>query len=166
MKRHTIVSSMILSICFLILIVVSVSAEELEVLKGVKTVKAVFDVRAGKPKALDMQLKLIHDMFKDTRIRNIAGEPEFVLVFIGGSVKLISTQTERFTPEEKEIVKHIAKRISEMSKDGVNMEICLFAADVLGVDHASILPEIKHVPNGWISLIGYQAKGYSIVPAY
>jgi len=28
------------------------------------------------------------------------------------------------------------------------------------------LPEIKHVSNGWISLIGYQAKGYSLVPAY
>jgi len=37
---------------------------------------------------------------------------------------------------------------------------------VFGVDTASILPEIKHVPNGWISLIAYQAKGYSIVPVY
>jgi intracellular sulfur oxidation DsrE/DsrF family protein len=166
MKRQTIINSMLLSICFLLLIIVNVSAEEFEVLKGMKSVKAVFDVRAGKPKTADMQLNLIHQMFKDARIRKTAGKPEFVLVFIGPSVKLISTQTEGFSPEEKAIVGNIAKLISQMSKDGIKMEICLFAADTLGVDRASLLPEIKHVPNGWISLIGYQAKGYSLVPAY
>ena len=53
-----------------------------------------------------------------------------------------------------------------MSKDGVKLEICLFAAEVFGVDPASVLPEIKRVGNGWISLIGYQSKGYALVPAY
>ncbi len=27
-------------------------------------------------------------------------------------------------------------------------------------------PGIKHVPNGWVSLIGYEAMGYSLVPAH
>jgi hypothetical protein len=53
-----------------------------------------------------------------------------------------------------------------MSKAGIKMEICLAAANVLGVDPASILPEIKRVGNGRISLIGYQANGYSLVPVY
>jgi hypothetical protein len=34
------------------------------------------------------------------------------------------------------------------------------------VDPATILPEIKHEENGVISLIGYQAKGFSLVPVY
>jgi hypothetical protein len=46
------------------------------------------------------------------------------------------------------------------------LEICLVAAQVFGVDPASILPGIKHVPNGWISLIGYEVKDNSLVPAY
>ncbi len=168
MKREsiTISSSLILSICLLLLAVVNVSAEEYEVLKGMKSVRAVFDIRVGKPKSAAMQLNLIHQMFKDNRIRKVTEKPEFVLVFIGPSVKLISTQTEGFSPEEKEILGKIANTISEMAKDGIKLEICLFAANVLGVDPASILPEIKHVANGWISLIGYQAKGYSLVPAY
>jgi intracellular sulfur oxidation DsrE/DsrF family protein len=166
MKRESIISSMILSVCFLLLAVVNVSAEEYEVLKGMKSVRAVFDVRAGKPKSAATQLNLIHQMFKDNRIRKVTEKPEFVLVFIGPSVKLISTQTEGFSTEEKEILGKIANSISEMAKDGIKLEICLFAAKVFNVDPASLLPEIKHVGNGWISLIGYQAKGYSLVPAY
>ncbi len=48
-----------------------------------------------------------------------------------------------------------------MKQDGVKMEVCLYAAKVLGVDPNSILPEIDHVGNGFISIVGYQAQGYS-----
>ena len=43
------------------------------------------------------------------------------------------------------------------------MEVCLFAANVVGVDPATILPEIDRVNNGFISTIGYQAQGYAMV---
>ena len=45
-------------------------------------------------------------------------------------------------------------------------EAGLFAADLFDVEPDTILPEIKHVPNGWISLIGYQAKGHNLVAAF
>jgi hypothetical protein len=32
------------------------------------------------------------------------------------------------------------------------------------VESSTIQSEIKQVGNGWISLIGYEAKGYSLVP--
>jgi intracellular sulfur oxidation DsrE/DsrF family protein len=51
-----------------------------------------------------------------------------------------------------------------MAKDGIKLEICLFAVKVFGMESSTILPEIKQVGNGWISLIGYEAKGYSLVP--
>ncbi len=73
---------------------------------------------------------------------------------------------EGFSPEEQNNLDEIATTISEMSKDGTKLEICLFAAKVFGVDPASVLAGIKHVPNGWVSLIGYEAKGYSLVPVY
>ena len=34
------------------------------------------------------------------------------------------------------------------------------------VDASSISEDISRVPNGWISSIGYQAQGYSLVPVY
>jgi intracellular sulfur oxidation DsrE/DsrF family protein len=85
---------------------------------------------------------------------------------MGPSVKLISKNKEGFSAEEQKGLDEIATTISKMSKDGMKLEICLFAAKVFGVDSASVLPGIKHVPNGWVSLIGYEAKGYSLVPVY
>jgi intracellular sulfur oxidation DsrE/DsrF family protein len=87
-------------------------------------------------------------------------------VFIGPSVKLISKNREGFSPEDQKSLDEIANTISAMSKDGINLEICLVAAKVFNVDPASVLPEIKRVGNGWISMIGYQAQGYSLVPVY
>lgn len=50
-----------------------------------------------------------------------------------------------------------------MKKDGVNLEVCMYAVKVLGVDPATLLPEIDRVGNGFISVVGYQAKGCSLV---
>ena len=158
--------SLFLSICLLLVAVANGFAEEYEALKGLKSVKAVFDVRAGNPKSAALSLKLIHQTYQDKNITAITKQPAFAVVFIGPSVKLISKNREGFSSEEQKTLDEIAGIISQMSKEGIKLEICLFAAQVFGVDPASVLPEIKRVGNGWISLMGYQAKGYSLVPAY
>jgi len=165
-KTKTIIISLFLSICLLFVTVANVFSEEYEALKGLKSIKAVFDVRIANPKSAALHLKLIHQTYKDKAILTVTKKPVFVVVFIGPSVKLISKNREGFSPEEQTILDEIASTISEMSKDGIKLEICLVAAKVFGVDPASVLPEIKHGANGWISVIGYQAKGYSLVPAY
>jgi intracellular sulfur oxidation DsrE/DsrF family protein len=78
----------------------------------------------------------------------------------------VSTKTEGLSVEDRETVAKIAETISAMAKDGIKFEICLFAVDALGVDRVSLLPEIKQVANGWISLVGYQHSGYGLVPVY
>jgi hypothetical protein len=57
-------------------------------------------------------------------------------------------------------------RAANAKSAAILLKLIRYAYKVFGVDPASILPEIKHVPNLWISLIGYQAKGYSPVPVY
>ena len=140
------------------------SAAEYEALKGVKSAKAVFDVRIGQHQSTALHLKLIHQTYKD--LMTVYKKPEVVVVFIGPSVKLISKNREGLTPEDQKSLDEIANTVSAMSKDGIRLEICMVAAKVFNVDPASVLPEIKKVENGWISIIGYQAQGYSLVPAY
>ena len=168
MKREprAIMISLFVSTWLLFIAVSQGFGEDYEALKGLKSVKAVFDVRVANPKSAALSLKLIHDTFKDKNIMAVTKKPAFVVIFIGPSVKLISKNKEGFSPEEQKILDEIATTISEMSKDGIKLEICLFAAKVFNVDPASVLPGIKHVPNGWVSLIGYEAKGYSLIPAY
>ncbi len=167
MKKHSRALLVLLfSISFLFVAVTDATSEEYAALKGLKSVKAVFDVRAGNPKGAKLYLKLIHETFKDKNIRAVTEEPEFVVVFIGPSVKLVSKNREGFSAEENKMLDEIASTVSVMSKDGIRFEICMFAAKYFQVEAGSILPEIKQVENGWISLIGYEALGYSLVPVY
>jgi intracellular sulfur oxidation DsrE/DsrF family protein len=158
--------SLFLLICLLLVAAAQGFGEEYEALKGLKSIKAVFDVRIGNPKSVALHLKLIHDTYKDKDIMAVTKKPAFVVIFMGPSVKLISKDREGFSPEEQKVLDEIANTISEMVKDGIKLEICLFAAKVFNVDPSSILPGIMHHPSGWVSLIGYEAKGYSLVPAY
>ena len=43
------------------------------------------------------------------------------------------------------------------------MDVCMYAVKVVGVDPNSILPEIDKVGHGFISVLDYQAQGYSVV---
>lgn len=165
-KKSGLFAGLFIIVCALFLAGNTVSAVEYDSLQGLKSFKAVVDVRSGKPKSLAMQLGLLHQMYKDKSVRSLTDSPEFVLVFIGPAVKLVSTKTEGLSAEDRETVAKIAETISAMAKDGIKLEICLFAVDVLGVDRASILPEIKQVANGWISVAGYQQLGYGLVPVY
>lgn len=160
------ITSLLFSVCMLFAAAGDVSGDEYMALKGLKSAKAVFDFRIGDPNSAAAHLKLIHQTYKDEKIRAITDKPDFVIVYIGHSAKVVSKNREGYSPEEQKTLDQIAGLISEMSKDGIRMEICLFAAQSLGVDAASILPEVKHVGNGWISVIGFQANGYSLVPAY
>jgi len=141
-------------------------AEEYDGLKGLNSIKAVFDVRAAAPKSAAVQIDLILQTYRDSNIRAVTGQPEFVVVFIGPAVKLVSTDTKGFSPEEQEYIGKITRTVKEMAREGIKLEICIFASELMGVDPSTILPEIKHVTNGWISVLGYQAQGYSLVPAY
>jgi len=150
---------------FLVLSSVSHSlAEEYEAMKGVHSVNVMFDMRDGNLQTAIIHLNLIHDTYKE--LVAMKKNPVFVVVFMAGSVKLISTDHQGVKAEEQKSLREIAGIISGMSKAGIRVEVCLFAAKVFGVEPASILPEIERVGNGWISEIGYQVRGYSLVPVY
>lgn len=168
MKKHLRVRSISLffAVCVLFVAITPVSGEEYPALEGVQSIKAVFDFRVGNPEIAVSHLKLIHQTAQDKSILAVTENPDVVVVFIGPAVKLISTNREDFTSEDQKFLDEIATTISEMSEDGIRLEICLVAAQSFDVDPASILPEIMHVPNGWISLIGYQANGYSLIASY
>ena len=134
-----------------------------DALKGVKAVKAVFDFRVGDPGLAASQLQFILDMLYDPSLTSMPQKPEIAVVFIGPAVALVSTDRQRFGPEAQGQLDAIANTVASMAKAGIKMSICLHAIQGMGVDPASILPGIKKVGNGWISVIGYQMKGYALV---
>jgi len=139
------------------------SAAGTDSLSGIRTAKAVFDFRIGTGTAV-AHLNLIHNTFKE--LKEAGKSPDAVVVFIGPSVNLISSSRKGLTDDERRVLDDVARKVTEMSKDGIRFEICMVAAKVFKVDPTTILPEISQVPNGWVSLIGFQNQGYALVPAY
>ncbi len=158
------IMSVFLTLCLIIVTAENICSEEYSTLKGLKSVKAVFDFELGNPQSALLHLQVVHQTFKDKNIWIGKKKPNIVVVFIGPSVKLASTNRDGFTAEDQKILNEYASTVSAMAKDGIQFEICLIAVKVAGVEPSSILPEIKQVGNGWISLIGYEAKGYALVP--
>jgi len=166
MKRSATITVMgiVFTVCLLIITAGNTFSEEYSTLKGLKSVEAVFDFEQGDPQGALRRLNVINMTFKDKNIQAITKKLDFVVVFIGPSVKLVSKNRGGFTAENQKILDEYANTISKMAKDGIKFEICLIAAKGFGVEPSTILPEIKQVGNGWISLIGYQAGGFSLVP--
>lgn len=135
--------------------------QEYTAMEGVQSVvKTAFDFRVGDSDAALGHLDLIHAMLDDPSMVRQGEKPEIVVVFIGPSVKLVSTDGMGSGPGSRS---DIADKISTMDEAGVRFEICMTAAHAHEVSAESILPEIVQVGNGWISLIGYQHNGYSLI---
>ena len=165
MKRSTHITMIsVLIMCLLAVTAGNAFSEEYVALKGLKSVKAVFGFERGNPQNALVQLQVIHQTFKDKNIWMGNKKPEIVVVFYGPSVKLVSKNRAGFAAADQKILDEYTSTISAMAKDGIKFEICLIAVKLLGVEPSSILPEIKQVGNGWISVIGYEAQGYSLVP--
>lgn len=162
-KNTTILLNLFIAVS-LICAVPTVYGEEYDGLKDVKSAKIVFDERESNPKVAALHLNLIHKTYKD--LAEMKKDPAFVVVFMGPSVNLINKNREGFSDEDRKSLDEIARTITAMSKDGIKTEICLAAANFFNVDPESVLPEIKRVGNGWISMTVHQAQGYSLVPVY
>ena len=142
------------------------SAEEYEALKGVSSVNTIFDFRDGVPESALVHMKLIHQTYQDEAIKAVGGSREFVVVFMDSSVKLLSSSRDGFSAEHQKMLGELDQVVTAMAKDGIRLEICMFAGNFFGVAPSSLPGELIHVPNGWIASIGYQAKGYQLVPVY
>lgn len=132
-------------------------------LKGVKGVNVVFDVSLGNPKVANLVFWAVKNVYEDETVRALPTPPRVAVVFHGPAVKLISTDRKGFKAEEITELDKFAGMIRQLKKDGVKLEVCDYALKVMGVDPATVMPEVDHVGNGFISVIGYQAQGYAVV---
>jgi intracellular sulfur oxidation DsrE/DsrF family protein len=166
MKRscRTAIGSAVLAVILLAATAGTGFGEEYPALKGLKSVKAVFSFEIGNPQSALAHLQVIRQTYQDKNIRVGKKKPELVVVFYGPSVKLASLKRDAFSAADQKIVEEYAGTVSAMAKEGVKFEICLIAMRFAGVEPSTLLPEIKPVGNGWIAVIGYQARSYSLVP--
>ena len=68
-------------------------SQEFKVLEGLESINAVVDFRKDDPKEVATYLNLIHQTYKGVNM-NINENTDFVIVFTGSVVKLLSTNKD------------------------------------------------------------------------
>ncbi len=136
-----------------------------DALSDIKEGKVVWDLTVGSPSKLLLMLNVIEETYDDLTRQNV--KPDMVFAFHGPVVKLITTEYLDLPLDEEEAHEQALLQLKKLSeKPGVKMESCSIATRLLDVDNESILPYIKPVGNTFVSLIGYQKKGYALIPIY
>lgn len=147
-----------------------VFAEELNdanALKELKVGKVVWDIGMDNPTKLILYLKVIQQTYDGLVRQKVT--PDMIFAFRGGAVKLITSghNHDHAVLEQHNEKVEIATLLAELQKkDGVKMEVCGVAMALFEIQNSDILPGIKPVGNTFISLIGYHAQGYAMIPIH
>lgn len=152
----------IYTLLFLSLLLTQNVSAETESLKGLKTAKFVVDLNQGSAQLLLLRLRLIEQTITDISKNGV--KPEIV-VAVRGQASRFMTVTDVYLADEDKIYKDdIYAALQKLRSMGARLEQCSIALNLLKIDSRGMYPEINLVPNGYVSLIGYQNRGYAILP--
>ena len=131
-------------------------------LEGLKAAKVYFDVNLKDDNLLVFRMELLDKTIKQMADDGL--EVSGIIGFRGGASRFITSDDHYVLEEEINNKKKIQEWVREFSNSGLVVEQCAIAAEILDIPQEDFIPEVKVVANGYISLIGYQAQGYSVVP--
>jgi uncharacterized protein len=131
-------------------------------LNNISTAKTYFDVNMGIAKKLVTRLKLIDTTYEQLQAAGV--RPEFVVGFRGKASRFVTKGNDYVFDEDLEEKKKVHTLVKRLQERGIPMEQCLIATGFQNVAPEDILPEIELVQNGYVSMIGYQVKGFAQVP--
>lgn len=139
------------------------SADDKLALSGLNEVRIIFDLTSGDAERLSGTLAVIEETRESLLKQGVT--PQIILAFRGGATKLVQTDLNSLTAEQRKYSSEIAAAIKALgsAKGIASMEQCAIAAKNQGVPRERLLPGIKLVGNGWVSLAAYQAKGFSYI---
>ena len=162
-QSHRPALSLAVTLMLLLFAAASAVAGDYPALQGVKGLDSVFDVTIGSPRKAIVTFQAIRGVYLDESVRALANPPSTVIVFLGPGVKLVSSDHSDYGKADEQAFGKLIQMIRQFKKDGVRMEVCMHAVKALGIDPATLMPEVHPVGNGFISVLGYQAQGYSMV---
>ena len=137
--------------------------DDADALAGIDTGKVIWDVTLGNPSRLLIVMKVIEETYQD--LVNQGVTPDMVFAFRGRVLTLLSSQPIELSEDEKAAQEKLLELISSLSKKpGIKMETCSIASRLMNIDNDTFIPEVKPVGNTFVSLIGYQQKGYALIP--
>ena len=90
--------------------------------------------------------------------------PDLIVAFRGPSPLFLAADENLIPFEHLMAAERIAERIRRLAERGLRIEACHIALRGVGVGPEQLLEPVIPVANTFNSLIGYQAKGYALIP--
>lgn len=143
----------------------NVTAEEYSdsaALEGIQSSRTLFDINLSQAGKLELYLGVIMKTRDDLLRQGV--KPEIILAFRGASVRLITTERWAFSEEDQKSLEKASEILAKLHELGVRIEACSIATNLFKVDNSTLLPGIEVVGNTFVSLTGYQAKGFALIP--
>lgn len=131
-------------------------------LEGLKKAQVYFDVSLKDDNLLVFRMELLDRTVKEMKEAGL--EVTGVIGFRGGASRYITKDDHYVLEEQISNKRKIQAWVKRFSGKGIVIEQCLIAAEIFDIPTEDFLPEVTIVGNGYISLVGYQAQGYSVVP--
>lgn len=151
-----------LTACFTTPAVAGEGFDNSSALRNVSKAQVYFDVNVKDSKLLLLRMELLDRTVRELEKDGL--EVSGVIGFRGPASRYI-TRDEHYVLEENAAdKKKIQEWVKTFAASGITVEQCAVAAELLSIPAEDFIPEIKIVGNGYVSLIGYQAQGYSVVP--
>ncbi len=125
---------------------------------GLTSTRAIYDVRTTDEEKLQFIFTVIRDTFDEAGQQDV--KQHYIVSMRGPTVKLLI----RGRQGDPELQKETVALIEELNKRGVRMEACGYALNLFGVEAEDLYDGIHAVGNSLNSLIGYQTRGYALVP--
>jgi intracellular sulfur oxidation DsrE/DsrF family protein len=164
MKRSRSCAVLLVMLALAVIPVTAAAIDDADALQGVTAGKAIFDVTIGDPAKLALYLSIIEETHEGLAKQGV--KPDLVVAFRGPAILLVSKNRGKVPKNQQAQYDEVAALIKDLKDLGVTLEACSVAARMKKVNTASIYPEIKVVGNTFISLTGYQSKGYAYIPIF
>lgn len=133
-------------------------------LAGMTSAKAIFLIDVNNPGRVDHVLRVIAMTEQGLRRQHVT--PHLIVVFVGPDVAFLTRNRRGISYMNERTVAGIQREIAKMHKAGVTFQACGIAMRGMDVNPKTLIADVQPVGNGYISLIGFEHKGYSLVPVY
>ena len=90
--------------------------------------------------------------------------PHIIVVFIGPDVAFLTRNRRGIPYTDERAVANIHKEITGLARQGIRFQACGVAMHGMDVNPRTLIAPVAPVENGFISVIGYQEKGYALIP--
>ena len=125
---------------------------------GLTSTRAIYDVRSNDEKKLQFIFKVIRDTYDGATQQGV--KQTTIVSMRGPTVRFLVRERQG----DKVLQQETVGLINELTERDIRLEACGYALNLFGLEPEDLYAGVHAVGNSLNSVIGYQTRGYALVP--